>query len=476
MQLQIYSPQLRHLTSAHLAQTMSLLELSSSDLRQKIEAELAKNPALELVTAKRCPSCRRLLAKSGVCGFCQHLANSPDNQPIIFVSPSSDFTPSRISSEYDDFKEELTASVEDLPAYVLSQIAPELQPDDRLIAAHILTSLDDDGLLRITLAEIARYQHVSITRVDKVVQLIQRADPIGVGCSCPTQALLVQLEVLSETQAIPPLTKRIIEEGLDLLGHRAYHDLARRLGATACEVQQTARFITANLNPFPGRSHWGDVHKTQPVVQTYLEPDIIITRLCDTDDTTLSVEIISPYAGLLRVNPLFKEALNQAPTEKLEKWQSDLDHASLLVKCLQQRDHSLVRLLSRLVVLQREYILNGDAYLQPVTRAQLADELEVHESTISRAVSNKAVQLPNNRIVPLSKFFDRSLHIRTALREIIAQETTPLSDIEIACQLSAQGFEVARRTVAKYRAIEGILPARYRNSAPTLLSATVITT
>jgi RNA polymerase sigma-54 factor len=174
------------------------------------------------------------------------------------------------------------------------------------------------------------------------------------------------------------------------------------------------------------------------------------------------IEIASPYAGRLQVNPLFREALSQAPEDKVDSWQEHLEQASLLVKCLQQRNHTLVRLMQRLVVIQREFILKGDAYLQPLTRARMADELEVHESTISRAVSSKAVQLPNGRIVPLSRWFDRSLHIRTALRSIIDQEVKPLSDTEISDRLNAEGFAVARRTVAKYRAMEGILPARLR--------------
>jgi RNA polymerase sigma-54 factor len=164
----------------------------------------------------------------------------------------------------------------------------------------------------------------------------------------------------------------------------------------------------------------------------------------------------------LRINPLFKESISQAPTEKAEQWQSSMEDAVLLIKCLQQRDHTLVRLMQRLVVLQRMFILEGDACLIPITRAQLSVELDVHESTVSRAVSGKAVQLPNKRIIPLSKLFDRSLHVRTAIIEIIAQEKKPLSDTQIAELLIQQGHEVARRTVAKYRSMEGILPARLR--------------
>jgi RNA polymerase sigma-54 factor len=194
-------------------------------------------------------------------------------------------------------------------------------------------------------------------------------------------------------------------------------------------------------------------------------PDIIISRLVDGEDSSLVVEVAMPLGGILRVNPLFREALQQAPEAKSEQWQADLEQAALLVKCIQQRNHTIVRLMQRLSVLQREFILHGEAHLLPVTRASLADELEVHESTISRAVSAKSVQLPNGHIVPLAMFFDRSLHIRTALKKIVAEEIQPLSDTEIRQMLAGQGYPVARRTVAKYRAMEGILPAHLRHPA-----------
>ena len=157
-------------------------------------------------------------------------------------------------------------------------------------------------------------------------------------------------------------------------------------------------------------------------------------------------------------------SLQMAPADKSEQWHNDLEQASLLIKCLQQRNHTIVRLIQRVTAIQRSFILHGDAHLEPLTRASLADELEVHESTISRAVSGKAVQLPNGRIVPLKKLFDRSLHIRTELCQIIAQEKRPLTDTEIAALLKKKGYKVARRTVAKYRSMEGILPAHLRQS------------
>jgi RNA polymerase sigma-54 factor len=168
-------------------------------------------------------------------------------------------------------------------------------------------------------------------------------------------------------------------------------------------------------------------------------------------------------AGTLRVNPLFKEAVRETNDENREAWKGDLERASLFVKCIQQRNHTMQRLLQRVVSIQKEFIVNGDKFLKPITRASFSRELEVHESTISRAVANKTVQLPNRKIIPMADFFDRSLNVRTVLKDIIASEPHPLSDTELAGMLEKNGFSVARRTVAKYRAMEGILPAHLRH-------------
>lgn len=466
MLLQSQSHALRPLTTAHLAQTMSLLELTGVELAQRIDSALAANPALELAPTPCCPHCGRPLPRRlrgpGLCPACS--APKEGDQPIVFVSPRQDFrrgAGGRLE-EGDECSEDWAAAVEDLPTFVMRQIAPELASADRPLAAHLLTSLDDDGLLEISLQEVARYHHVPLARVEQVQRLIQRAEPLGVGSSTPQQALLAQLEALGENRQIPPLAGRVIREEMELLGRRAYADLARRLHISLAQAEATAAFIRENLNPFPARAHWGDIHQGKPAGVSYTTPDVVISRLHDGPDTPLVVEIVSPYAGRLRINPQFRQAAAQAPAEKVEAWQTDLEEAALLVKCLQQRDHTLVRLMQRLAGLQRRFILEGDGQLIPVTRAQLADELGVHESTISRAVAGKAVQLPNRKITPLSRWFDRSLNVRTALLQIIAQERCPLSDTEIAEALAGLGFEVARRTVAKYRTMEGILPARQR--------------
>lgn len=456
----------RPMTTAHLAQTMALLTLTAEELNEKIESELAANPALEIVEERRCPKCHRLLSEHGACPVCSLPTNLSSEEPVVFLSPRDEFIPKKDYVDVQVEEEPYAPEETDLPTYVLRQIAPDLKKDERSLAAFMLTHLDEDGFLTTTLLDIAQYTHFPMEKVKRVQQLIQHADPIGVGSLNTQEALLVQLDVLTETETVPPLAVQIVQNCMDLLSHHQYAEIAHKFDVPQKQVALAAQFISENLNPFPGRSHWGDVRDPgSDSTEVYHRPDIIINYLNENPENPLVVEIIMPISGTLQVNPLFKQAIQQAEPNSKEELKGDLEKASLFVKCLQQRNHTMERLLSRVVSLQREFIIYGEKYLKPVTRAQISKELEVHESTISRAVANKAVQLPNKKIIPLSSFFDRSLNIRTVLKEIIEQENDPLSDSELVELLSERGFDVARRTVAKYRAIEGILPAHLRKAA-----------
>jgi RNA polymerase sigma-54 factor len=241
--------------------------------------------------------------------------------------------------------------------------------------------------------------------------------------------------------------------------------LAKVLNTTSKNVQIAIRFISENLNPYPARAHWGDVRSpTQSKSFVYHQPDVLIYPYNNDINNPLVIEVILPLSGTLRINPMFKSAIRNAESDKRDEWRSDLEKANLFIKCIQQRNYTIVRLMEKVATLQRDFIVNGEKYLIPVTRAKIAKELNVHESTISRAVGNKTVQLPNRRIIPLSSFFDRSLNIRTIVKEIISNESEPLSDAEIVDLLGEKGVNVARRTVAKYRAMEGILPAYMRST------------
>jgi RNA polymerase sigma-54 factor len=440
---------------------MTLLHLSADELHETVERELGQNPALELTPAPACPGCGRRTAQPGICPVC---AGSQNGAPIVFTAPAADFREYGSRRQHESQSDEVeTAENLGLPAHLLSQIAAELAPADRPLAAHLLTGLDEDGLLAIDPAEVAAYFHVPRERVEKVRRQIQHCDPAGCASTSPREALAIQVEILKETREIPASVAACLA-AFDLLARQKYAEIGQKLGLGKKAVEEAARFINANLNPYPARAFWGETASPAPVYRT---PDAIIRLSGDQTEPTLIVEIAQPFTGLLQVNPLFKRTLNEASEAKREDWKNDLEQAGRLVKCISLRAHAMELLMGRLAALQREFILHGDAALVPLTRASLARELGLHESTVSRAAAGKAVQLPNGRIVPLSIFFERHLHVRVALRKLVAAETSPTGDDELAEQLRSLGFAVARRTVAKYRAIEGILPAALRHPLQT---------
>ena len=454
------------LTSAHIAQTMTLLSMTSTELLQTIDLELSKNPALELINDRRCPMCGRKLPPSGPCPVCSQPKSLDADETIVFVSPRDDFYAYSGRGGFDgkDVPENPYASINiDLPTYVMRQAAPELDPAQQQIAAMALSNLDEDGFLNIEIRDICRFHHTTSTEVERVLTTIKRCDPLGVGARCIEEALLAQVEVLSETSTIPNLTTKAISQHLDLLSKHQFGELARKLEISSEEAKSICHFISENLNPFPARSSWGSFRQPNDnTPDVFHQPDILIYYLNNNPKNPLIIEIITPSRGTLRINPLFRKAINQSSEEKKEEWKKDLEKASLLIKCIQQRSNTMRQLMEILVNIQKSFIIQGDKYLEPITRAQIAETLDVHESTISRAVANKTVQLPNKKIIPLSTFFDRSLSVRAIMRNIIDNEKHALNDTEIKKRLEKQGISIARRTVAKYRAMEGILPAHMR--------------
>ncbi|MBS1250580.1 MAG: RNA polymerase sigma-54 factor [Chloroflexi bacterium] len=463
---QVQKQVLRPQVTAHLAQTMALLEMTREEIQQKVNAELANNPALEIIEERRCPSCGRTLSTPGPCPICSQPYDLSLEEPIVFMSPQDDFRHQSGSKQNyqnpNDYSHENYVPQEiDLPTFILRQIAPDLKVEERPIAAHILNSLDEDGLLSMPLEEIGRFLHIPLKKVKKVAKIIQGAEPIGVGSSSPQEVLLAQLRALDKVTRIPPPTEEVIRSGMELLSKGSYGKLAKELGTSHGRVLEAGHFIRENLTPYPARANWGNIRQGSGISpQVYHHPDVIIREQENSPKPRLIVEIITPYRGMLRVNPLFRKALEDENNKACKK---TLEQASLLIKCLQQRNNTMGQLMATIAKLQREFLLTGDkANLRPTTQVEMAELLDVHESTISRAVSNKSVQLPNKRIVPLKLFFDRSLPIRVTLKRIIANEKKPLSDSALADKLAEKGYPIARRTVAKYRSMEGILSSRMR--------------
>ncbi|MBL8058668.1 MAG: hypothetical protein JNK29_18335 [Anaerolineales bacterium] len=457
-------PELRHQATAHLAQTMALLQMPTAELEASLQQELNANPALELVEELRCPGCGRRLARLP-CPTCA--APRADEAPVVFLSPRQPGSGGLGDRDPDERPDEFEVRMrERLDEHILRQIAPALAVADRPIAAYLLARLDEDGLLPEAPAEAAAFLHVPLSAVQRVLGLIQRADPPGVGAGSPAESLLIQLDTLAEStpERLVALSRRLIIEHFEALARREYARIARSLQVPLARVTQAARFVQRNLTPYPARAFWGDGRLPETNEAVYREPDIIITQ--PRRGAGLMVEVLTPLAGWLRVNPAFKSALAECDTgEERERWQQAVERATLMTKCLQQRNATLQRLMGIIAVEQRGFIVGHDGDLRALTRARLAHTLGVHESTISRAVAGKAVALPNGRIVPMAKFFDRSLSVRDRVRVIVEGEPRPLTDDEIAARLAEDGVHIARRTVAKYRTMLGILPAHLRGRA-----------
>lgn len=460
--LQVQDQSLRPLTTAHLAQTMTLLTLPNEELRQRILAELASNPALELVDERVCPTCRRPLPRGSLCPSC--VAPRDGDGLVVFLS-TRDATRASTLPEADERPlEREPAAPESLAAHVLQQLATQLSPQDRPLAAYILASLDEDGFLQDLPPFIARATGFTLSDVQRVIDLIARADPPGLATAGPREALLVQLDLLGNHHPMAELSRHVLLETFAELGRREFDRISHRLGIRPDQARRAADFIRENLNPYPARAFWGSGRQPPGAdPNVYHRPDVQITINPQRDNQLLLVEVFAPISGWLRVNPLFRQAMTHAIDSPGQEWARDLERASLFVKCLQQRNNTMRRLMEVLVRTQRAFVLNGDRCLQPLTRARVAAEIGVHESTVSRAVAHKSVALPDGRIVPLARFFDRSLSVRDRVKEIVQNETRPLTDDEIATALQRDGIRVARRTIAKYRSMEGILPARLRH-------------
>ncbi len=329
------------------------------------------------------------------------------------------------------------------------------------MAAYILESLDEDGFLQDPPAMIARATRAPLSKVQSLLEHISHADPPGLATAGPREALIAQLAMV-EDHPQAETARLLLTETFKEVGRQQYEQIAERLDLTEQEIKGAVAFIQENLNPYPRRGAWAlsprSAAEGDPNV--YHRPDVQISQNPSDPAGQLMVEIFAPVSGWLRISPAFRAAVKGGDIP--EEWREQFDRASLFVKCMQQRNNTMRQLMSILVKTQRDFILAGDRHLVPMTRAEIADMVGVHESTISRAVSDKSVALPDRRIIPLARFFDRSLPARDCLKEIVREEAEPLTDEQISEKLKEYGVDIARRTVAKYRAMENILPARLR--------------
>jgi RNA polymerase sigma-54 factor len=379
------------------------------------------------------------------------------------------FRQSNVAQDYSP--EDFVAQTESLEEYVLKQIANDVQPSDRNLVAFLLSHLDDTGLLTIKLEEVIINQKVTKARIISAIELINSAEPIGVGSFTALDAMVAQVQHLSEKKLLPDTDDKeliitTIKDHAKLMANKDYASLAKALNISKTHSKSIVDFIVNNLNPFPAHAHWGDERTiVESKYHAYYQPDFIIHQDTQSSPPKLIVEVLYPIYGSLNINPIYQKAVKEEESQETkEKLKNEINQAKNLLSTIEQRNNTLVRFIHWVVKVQHDFILYGDKYLFPITQKEVAEKLNVEESTISRAVKGKTVQLPSKKIIPCTMFFEKNLPIRVMINVLIENEdkTKPLSDQKICEILQKEGIEIARRTVAKYRDMEGHLNASGR--------------
>jgi RNA polymerase sigma-54 factor len=446
-----------------------LLQLSSLELDQAVAQELNENPALEAEEGFRCPRCGQLSA-SPLCPYCTESTSEPSEMRFDWADFSYEGGTLGDDAENFDVFSQVAADVS-LVDYLKAQARLLLVHEDLPLASHLVESLDEHGYLGCDLDELASQCGVSSSKVEQVLKQIQQLDPPGIGARNLRECLCLQLQQLQAEGISNAWAQTIISDHLNALARHDYRGIARKLGTTEEEIAESASFIQNNLLPYPAQAYKGPPWQRPGEGALYVRPDIVITPAGEGEEEPYRVEIWEAERYALRVSSFYERLALQAKRGESTFSQQERQHilgslerARRFLDCLRQRWLTLERIAGYLAEVQAEFLACGQRALRPLTRAEVADTLGLHESTVSRAVANKYAQLPNGQIIPMSEFFDSSLAIKDVIQELIANEETPLSDQAITDKLTAMGYSIARRTVTKYRRAMRVLPARLRQA------------
>jgi RNA polymerase sigma-54 factor len=459
-----------------LVLTTQLLAASSADLMSMIQQEAIENPALEVEEHPHCTTCGQAL-KGVSCQECsaRGLASVPPTEHSLLRDELPSWSePHTLLGESDHAVDPslYVPSPVSLADTLTSALQAELPAEDAPIIEYLVGCLDEHGYLRASLDEAAHVLKVSSEQIERVLARLQSLDPPGIGARNVRECLLLQLRALEARGQPEPTAYAVVEGFLSELSQGRYMQIARQLNLTRKEVEQAHAFIQRHLTPFPALAYVEDQpghgqHSSRPAV-----PDVVIRRL-DGEQPRYEVEIVEAQRFSVRVDPAYIEAyqhLRQQTGGSAEDHQhiyQAMTRARFFLSGLRQRWQTLAKITWELIEQQEAFLEQGAGALLPLTRAELAASLGVHPSTVSRATNEKYVLLPNAQIVPFSTFFTASLPIKVALQEILEQAAHPLSDQRLSELLAAQGIQVARRTVTKYRA-ELRQPAAFRRTTQRL--------
>lgn len=407
-----------------------MLILPYAAMQSVVEDELGANAALERLDAAECPICRS--SWRARCPGCS--------------VPGGERTDNRFTEVAD------RAVTEPDTHRLLRAVRMETSAAEAPIVEYLIDSLDEHGLLDRSCAQLASELGVAEPVVARVLEVIQRSGPPGVGASSVAECLLLQLDALGLADHRAQLTRAIIADHLPALARGHFASIATAMHVSRTQVQQVLDLIRRRLRPYPA------FNGNAPVVSSYVVPDVVVRE--DAIAGAFTVDLVEPALTRLGVRRGPRPTASGgseagAPAESVSRARSFLAQ-------LHDRWETLRRVAEYGVRWQREFLVDGPAALKPLTRAEVAAALDLHESTVSRAVADKYALLPGGTMVPLSRFFGVSGGVDEELRKLLESSDGPMSDQRLAERLREAGYPIARRTVAKHRARLGLAAAALR--------------
>ncbi|HVU27421.1 MAG TPA: RNA polymerase factor sigma-54 [Verrucomicrobiae bacterium] len=476
-----------------LQQSLALLQAPTLELKALVEQELQQNPVLEEISSADTELREKNAEHEGDVPTVADLAEPPEDVKYDSATekdstePVDDFQaefdklvqrdqewrdhfsqtniPIRQTTEDEEKRQfmfdSLTAGTSLAQSLMDQAREAELPEEQRNLAELIIGNIDDYGYLKATIEELAVLTGLSIEKISEVLKTVQSFDPPGVGARDLRECLLLQLERMGKSDS---LEYRIVRDYMEALGKRRVPEIARGTGSDVEEVQAALGRI-GRLEPRPGRAFLPDSDQ-------YVLPEVFVQKNGNDYAVTTNDEHI-PH---LRISNLYKDLMAQGENSAEVKnyIREKIRAGKFLIKSLHQRQQTILNIGKEIVKRQREFMEKGVSCLKPMTMAQIADVVGVHETTVSRAVSGKYMQTPQG-VFEMKFFFTAGLQTtsgagvsNTSVKDMIADifknedATKPLSDQEVVKMLGEKGITIARRTVAKYRDELNILPSNLR--------------
>lgn len=443
-----------------LQQSIRLLQLSTLDLQQEIELALQSNPLLEQEEATDPPG-----------GDPSESLASDNAEPALDLSTG---LTEEANERDDDEGPGLRVAEPSLRAHLLDQLAlTQASPRDAALVGLLIDALDDNGYLETPLDELLDWLDpelaVEAEELRAALALLQSFDPPGIGARSMAECLSLQLRSpdrqrlpLSADPELLALAQRVVQAHLPALARRDYAGLKKALGSSEAALRQ-AHVLIRQLDPRPGARFGARV-------ADYVVPDVLIRRVGSQWQAQLNPEVLPR----LRVHRAYADILKADTARQYAALHQQLQEARWLIKNVQQRFDTILRVARAIVAAQSAYFDQGDIAMRPLTLRDIADQLGLHESTVSRVTTQKYMLTPFGT-VELKHFFSSQLAtdagsstsstaVRAVLKQLLAGENPqrPLSDNKLSAMLAEQGLVVARRTVAKYREALGIGAASRR--------------